>query len=91
MREESGVNRGSFVNHPAVGLRCAREYSNALIALQKKFSKATKELKTSCMAIYKPAIDQLILDMKWHKVLLSNSIHIVVSYSLLSVSNHIIM
>ena len=53
MREESGVNRGSFVNHPAVGLRCAREYSNALIALQKKFSKATKELKS--------AIDQLIL------------------------------
>ena len=42
MREESGVNRGSFVNHPAVGLRCAREYSNALIALQKKFSKAKR-------------------------------------------------
>ena len=61
MREESGVNRGSFVNQSAVGLRCAREYSNALIALQKKFSKKTKELKTSCMAIYKPAIDQLIL------------------------------
>ena len=45
MREESGVNRGSFVNHPAVGLRCAREYSNALIALQKKFSKKTKRVE----------------------------------------------
>ena len=57
MREESGVNRGSFVNHPAVGLRCAREYSNALIALQKKFPK-TKDKRVEVMHGYLQAGDR---------------------------------